>query len=180
MKGKILFQDDKYFIEFTKVVKNCFGCKPYDKLVNIRLHPDDEKIIESNPLNRLEIIMGVKNQVEFELVYGEHGVDYPKINWVYMEGEESKEVVDANGIINSNSIEVLANDRFNLVSDEGLFPNHTDKDIWISGFIDGYSEMRKVMKQYIIEAYNEGQKNQALSSFYPKGDIYYNTKFKKD
>jgi hypothetical protein len=32
--------------------------------------------------------------------------------------------------------EKIANGEFVNVGDEGLFPNHTDKDIWISGFVD--------------------------------------------
>lgn len=36
-------------------------------------------------------------------------------------------------------IEKLANDSFESnTSDEGLFPNHTDKDIWIVGFVEGF------------------------------------------
>jgi hypothetical protein len=39
-------------------------------------------------------------------------------------------------IINNSlmSIEEIANEEFKNVGDEGLFPNHTDKDIWMSGF----------------------------------------------
>jgi len=44
------------------------------------------------------------------------------------------------------SIEQTANEEFKNVGDEGLFPNHTDKDIWISGFKDGY--------QYNEDKYN--------------------------
>jgi len=35
------------------------------------------------------------------------------------------------------SIEKIACEEFNNIGDEGLFPNHTDKDIWTSGFTDG-------------------------------------------
>lgn len=34
-------------------------------------------------------------------------------------------------------IENLAREEFKNVGDEGLFPNHTDYDIWACGFIDG-------------------------------------------
>ena len=37
------------------------------------------------------------------------------------------------------NIEKLAFEEFENVGDEGLFPNHTDKDIWIAGFKAGYS-----------------------------------------
>ena len=33
--------------------------------------------------------------------------------------------------------ESVANEEFKNVGDDGLFPNHTDKDIWISGFVSG-------------------------------------------
>ena len=38
-----------------------------------------------------------------------------------------------------NKIEKLAFEEFEKVGDDGLFPNHTDKDIWIAGFKAGYS-----------------------------------------
>ena len=31
--------------------------------------------------------------------------------------------------------ESVANEEFKNVGDDGLFPNHTDKDIWTSGFV---------------------------------------------
>jgi hypothetical protein len=34
-------------------------------------------------------------------------------------------------------IEELALKEFENVGDDGLFPNHTDKDIWVAGFIAG-------------------------------------------
>ena len=37
------------------------------------------------------------------------------------------------------NIEEIAFEEFKNVGDDGLFPNHTDKDIWIAGFKAGYS-----------------------------------------
>jgi len=37
------------------------------------------------------------------------------------------------------NIEKIAFEEFKNVGDDGLFPNHTDKDIWIAGFKAGYS-----------------------------------------
>ena len=37
------------------------------------------------------------------------------------------------------NIEKIAFKEFEKVGDDGLFPNHTDKDIWIAGFKAGYS-----------------------------------------
>lgn len=36
-------------------------------------------------------------------------------------------------------LEITANEEFKKVDDEGLFPNHTDKDIWINGFKAGFT-----------------------------------------
>lgn len=35
-------------------------------------------------------------------------------------------------------LDITAREEFKNVGDEGLFPNHTDKDIWMSGFKAGY------------------------------------------
>jgi len=36
-------------------------------------------------------------------------------------------------------VEQMAFKEFENVGDEGLFPNHSDKDIWVNGFIAGYT-----------------------------------------
>ncbi|MBI9069151.1 MAG: hypothetical protein JEZ09_17780 [Salinivirgaceae bacterium] len=41
-------------------------------------------------------------------------------------------------LLDDNKIEELADDQFKSASDDGLFPNYNDKDIWMSGFVDGY------------------------------------------
>jgi hypothetical protein len=40
-------------------------------------------------------------------------------------------------------IEVIADEEFANAGDDGLFPNHTDRDVWISGFKDGYLKASK-------------------------------------
>ena len=37
------------------------------------------------------------------------------------------------------TIEQIALEEFKNVGDEGLFPNHSDRDIWVSGFMAGYN-----------------------------------------
>ena len=37
--------------------------------------------------------------------------------------------------VDQNTWEEIASEQFKYVGDEGLFPNHTDKDIWMSGFV---------------------------------------------
>jgi hypothetical protein len=41
--------------------------------------------------------------------------------------------------------EKIAEEQFKHVGDEGLFPNHTDKDIWISGFV---AAMKQAKPEY--------------------------------
>ena len=38
----------------------------------------------------------------------------------------------------TKQIEEIAFEEFKNVGDEGLFPNHSDKDIWVNGFKEGY------------------------------------------
>ena len=40
--------------------------------------------------------------------------------------------------IDYKAIEEIANEEFKNVGDEGLFPNHSDKDIWMCGFVHAY------------------------------------------
>ena len=46
----------------------------------------------------------------------------------------------------SQMLEHLANEEFKNIGDEGLFPNHTDKDIWTAGFKAGYLKKWKKEK----------------------------------
>jgi len=41
-------------------------------------------------------------------------------------------------------LEHLASEEFKNIGDEGLFPNHTDKDIWTAGFKAGYFTSQNV------------------------------------
>lgn len=42
------------------------------------------------------------------------------------------------------TIEEIAFKEFENVGDEKLFPNHTDKDIWVSGFVKGYLLAKRI------------------------------------
>ena len=44
------------------------------------------------------------------------------------------------------AIEELALKEFENVGDEGLFPNHSDRDIWVSGFRDGIKYVMNKLK----------------------------------
>ena len=44
------------------------------------------------------------------------------------------------------SPEDIANEEFKKVGDEGLFPNYTDKDIWVDGFKAGYMYSQNMPK----------------------------------
>ena len=41
---------------------------------------------------------------------------------------------------------VMENQFHECVGDEGLFPNHTDKDIWMAGFEAGYLYYQKELE----------------------------------
>jgi hypothetical protein len=42
-------------------------------------------------------------------------------------------------------VEAVAEVEFTKVGDEGLFPNYTDKDIWIDGFVSGFGWKAEVL-----------------------------------
>ena len=44
------------------------------------------------------------------------------------------------------TIEQIALEEFKHVGDEGLFPNHSDGDIWVSGFMAGYNFYKEASK----------------------------------
>jgi hypothetical protein len=44
-------------------------------------------------------------------------------------------------------IEFIAHEEFKNVGDEGLFPNHTDKDIWVNGFLEGVKWYRNRLNE---------------------------------
>ena len=44
------------------------------------------------------------------------------------------------------TLEQIAFEELKSVGDEGLFPNHSDSDIWISGFKAGYIFFREASK----------------------------------
>lgn len=46
-------------------------------------------------------------------------------------GNTKRLIVDPNVFVNA---EQFALNEFKNIGDDGLFPNHTDKDIWLSGF----------------------------------------------
>ena len=77
-------------------------------------------------------------EVDFEIVdeiidLGRHGstvVEYAKLIFQTKPGFVEKRM--------NQMLEHLANEAFKNVGDEGLFPNHTDKDIWTAGFKAGY------------------------------------------
>lgn len=57
--------------------------------------------------------------------------------------------------------EKIAIEEFKNVGDEGLFPNHTDKDIWISGFKTGFFWIFKTL----IQKQREIRKEQTYNNF---------------
>jgi hypothetical protein len=56
--------------------------------------------------------------------------------------------------------EQIALEEFKKVGDEGLFPNHSDGDIWVSGFIAGYKKGVRAELEYWDDSLNDGLENE--------------------
>lgn len=53
------------------------------------------------------------------------------------------------------TIDEIANEEYEHVGDEKLFPNHTDKQVWMSGFRDGYLYYMKKNNISLIKKHDE-------------------------
>ena len=51
--------------------------------------------------------------------------------------------------IQEEMVEVVARREFEKVGDEGLFPNHTDMDIWVSGFVAAVNYIKDTTNKLI-------------------------------
>lgn len=58
-----------------------------------------------------------------------------ELQYKYTEGKGFTGYLKTFEQIQEENIYSIAEKEFQNVGDEGLFPNHTDKDIWISGFV---------------------------------------------
>ena len=57
--------------------------------------------------------------------------------------------------------EQIAFEELKKVGDEGLFPNHSDKDIWVSGFMAGYNyKAARTEIEYWDDSLNDGLENE--------------------
>ena len=56
--------------------------------------------------------------------------------------------------------EQIALEEFKNVGDEGLFPNHSDRDIWVSGFMAGYKKGVRAELEYWDDSLNDGLENE--------------------
>ncbi len=110
--------------------------------VNVSVHPDDVKVLEST-------VLGEFGQVEFEIV--------PEASDSVISGRYFAKLINTPLTLNEDfetkpgfieerteqMLEIVANEEFKNVGDDGLFPNHTDKDIWIAGFKAGFKFSNK-------------------------------------
>jgi hypothetical protein len=121
--------------------------------VSIMLHPDCETNIEY-------LYENIGKEVEFKIVYDvdkvsdDEGKKYalilepPYISDDFQIGPDGgyEDFQTKPGFVEKRMeqmLEIIAREEFTKVGDDGLFPNHTDKDIWISGFKAGYLYMPK-------------------------------------
>jgi hypothetical protein len=105
---------------------------------SLPLHPDniptqaeDHFWIDGKEVD-FEVILGIPHDLEptngSTLAF--EAVEYAKLIFQTKPGFVEKRM--------SQMLEHLANEEFKNIGDEGLFPNHTDKDIWTAGFKAGY------------------------------------------
>ena len=118
------------------VVNQVIAEGTHARLVNIYpLHPDDCKRFNTDGDSQSCV-------VDFEIVANE-GEPLGKGEQPY---KQYAKLIPINfqtkpGFVEkrmNQMLEHLASEEFKNVGDEGLFPNHTDKDIWIAGFKAGY------------------------------------------
>ena len=121
------------------VVNQVIAEGTHARLVNIYpLHPDDCKRFNTDGDSQSCV-------VDFEIVANE-GEPLGKGEQPYKQYAKLTPFISDNfqtkpGFVEkriNQMLEHLASEEFKNVGDEGLFPNHTDKDIWIAGFKAGY------------------------------------------
>jgi hypothetical protein len=135
MKGTISKTESGWEVWYTKPrTDNQNG----HYLTTLPLHPDniptqaeDHFWIDGKEVD-FEVILGIPHDLEptngSTLAF--EAVEYAKLIFQTKPGFVEKRM--------SQMLEHLANEEFKSVGDEGLFPNHTDKDIWTAGFKAGY------------------------------------------
>lgn len=103
--------------------------------VSLPLHPDFVEMMDTCFTSKFT------QEVEFEIVdmwengeVGVNGLRYAKL--IHSNNFDTKPGFAEKRI--EQMLEIIANEEFKNVGDEGLFPNHTDKDIWIAGFKAGF------------------------------------------
>jgi hypothetical protein len=98
---------------------------------NIPTQAEDHFWIDGKEVD-FEVILGIPHDLEptngSTLAF--EAVEYAKLIFQTKPGFVEKRT--------NQMLEHLANEEFKNIGDEGLFPNHTDKDIWTAGFKAGY------------------------------------------
>jgi len=155
MKGTLSKTKDGWMVKYTtyKTIPGVRGIRgSHSKIPNhnhLPLHPDDCKRFNANGDSQ-------SCNVEFDIVEiiapVEDGTTMykcakliPFISDDFQIGPdgayEDNEYLTKPGFVVrrlQQMLHTLANEEFEKVGDEGLFPNHTDKDIWTAGFKAGY------------------------------------------
>lgn len=147
MKGILFKKGNEWFVRQEGPFTFC----------ELPLHPDDVENVQR--FNELVFNLD-KNEVFFdavtkyiepdESIHCNRGVDkkFAKlISWEERKKEKLAEIIkeaqemglyEEDFYTKISQVERLALEKFKKVGDEGLFPNHTDKDIWIDGFKSGF------------------------------------------
>ncbi len=138
MKGKLVKQKDNWYV---------MRIEEGDWKTYYPLHPKNVEEIEndSKVFDSIEARIAAYPDVEFEIVdiwetkgIGTNVIRHAKLINVDKLGNDeiSDEEID-------NAVVI----EYENVGDEKLFPNHTDKDIWMNGFYDGARWYREQLKQ---------------------------------
>lgn len=70
----------------------------------------------------------------------------------------------------------LAEAEFLNIGDEGLFPNHSDKDIWMNGFNAGYATSQNNQGEGATQGYSEADMEAAVQLIKDAMDKYHQSK----
>ena len=117
----------------------------YEKAFTLKVNNVMTSIIEqAKEMHKQEIInaVGVGSQFDRGYLYGYHD----KAEQYYQETFKGGEIETFKQEISDEEIDNAVVKGYENVGDEKLFPNHTDKDIWMNGFYDGARWYREQLK----------------------------------
>ena len=162
MKGTLHKTKDGWIVDFPNTFNNGrLTIHPYDQDLSYVIEDSDweGEEIEFNIVNeqgkpyaRLVPYISDDSQIgsEVEVQYTKPGFIEKRLKQMFEQAsyDELQGVIDLYGVDGTLKmfkeakpellIDRIANEEFKKVGDDRLFPNHTDKDIWVNGFKAGF------------------------------------------